>query len=141
MLPPPHPLSGEGEKVFLRQSTGTINKVVTLPLSDLVSCLWAQAVGAHLDVVQLGCVGGCSQMWGGHFAKVNNWSKGSQTMWESKGSSWCCMGPGCPDLPSVPLKGVKVVAGIENVGYGLYVVYGVCWVCIWGLCMVFYVRY
>lgn len=42
LLPPPHPLSGEGEKVFLRQSTGTINKV-TLPLSDLVSCWWAQS--------------------------------------------------------------------------------------------------
>ncbi|KAK7802071.1 hypothetical protein U0070_023970, partial [Myodes glareolus] len=35
LLPPSHPLSGEGEKVFLRQSTGTTNKVVTLPLSDL----------------------------------------------------------------------------------------------------------
>lgn len=34
LLPPSHPLSGEGEKVFLRQSTGTTNKV-TLPLSDL----------------------------------------------------------------------------------------------------------
>lgn len=52
MLPPPHLLSGEGEKVFLRQSTGTINKVVTLPLSDLV-CLLAQADRAHLDGVQL----------------------------------------------------------------------------------------
>lgn len=34
-----------------------------------------------------------------------------------------------------------VVYGMTDVGYGLYVVYGVCWVCIWGLCMVFYIRY
>lgn len=37
LLPPSHPLSGEGEKVFLRQSTGTTNKVVTLPLSSDLS--------------------------------------------------------------------------------------------------------
>lgn len=46
------PIVWGGEKVFLRQSTGTINKVVTLPLSDLV-CLLAQADRAHLDGVEL----------------------------------------------------------------------------------------
>lgn len=50
---------------------------------------------------------------------MSSWSKGSQMRWEgSEGSPWCCdKGLECPDLPSVPLKGVELMADIENVGW------------------------
>lgn len=81
---------------------------------------WSPAGGLGLSPFGfgLGVVGVCSQVWGGHFAKVNSWRKDPRRCGKDQKELHGAMlyGAGRPDLPSVPLKGVELVAGIGNVG-------------------------